>query len=187
MKRRWLCAVLLVSLTGCGASASPSSAHPKDGGSKPAPASGGRSGGAGDAALPGGDAKDAGHPSVTLASFADGDWLLHVDRVWDGKSGHIQFPTDSFSDSDYKAVSQSTDYAVAVSSSGAAISIGSMAFKGARKPDSADRILFDLSAGTFAGGRFVVWVGLTTLEAELTIYGSGLPIVKSERGSLVRK
>jgi hypothetical protein len=37
---------------------------------------------------------------------------------------------------------------------------------------------------TFAGGRFAVWPGQTSLQAELTIYGSGVPIVSSEREAL---
>jgi hypothetical protein len=37
----------------------------------------------------------------------------------------------------------------------------------------------------FAGGRFWVWLKTVPLQAELTIYGSGVPIIKSERGILL--
>jgi len=42
----------------------------------------------------------------------------------------------------------------------------------------------DLTVGTVAGGRFRVWVGETGLQAERTLYGSGVPILLSERGPL---
>jgi len=41
---------------------------------------------------------------------------------------------------------------------------------------------FDLQKGVFAGGRFVVRGD----EGEVTIYGSGVPIVSSERGKLIK-
>ncbi len=40
---------------------------------------------------------------------------------------------------------------------------------------------FELYEGLFAGGRFVVRGD----EAELTVFGSGVPVVASERGKLV--
>ncbi|MBX3230480.1 MAG: hypothetical protein KIT84_02895 [Labilithrix sp.] len=42
---------------------------------------------------------------------------------------------------------------------------------------------FELTEGVFAGGRFV----LRGDEAELTIFGSGVPIVSSERGKIVAR
>ena len=38
---------------------------------------------------------------------------------------------------------------------------------------------------TFAGGRFVVWYNMTPMSAEYTVYGSGLPVILSERGNLI--
>ena len=43
----------------------------------------------------------------------------------------------------------------------------------------------DLLASPRTGGRFRVWVEDDHFEAEYTIYGSGVPIVLSERGTLV--
>lgn len=42
---------------------------------------------------------------------------------------------------------------------------------------------FDLGKGAFAGGRFIVRGD----DAELTVFGSGVPIVSSERGKLVTR
>ena len=47
---------------------------------------------------------------------------------------------------------------------------------------TSDRIVYDLEA--FAGGAFIVWWEQPELEAELTLFGSGLPIVSSNRGLL---
>jgi hypothetical protein len=129
-------------------------------------------------------------PSTAAAptAFGDGAWVLKVDREWDGMSGNIQFPTDTFSEGDYKAVAQPSSYAVVVSKSGTAVSIGSTPFMGSRTSTaSAESITFELSQGTTGGGRFVVWKGSDSLQAELTLYGSGRPIVKSERGWLAPK
>jgi len=46
--------------------------------------------------------------------------------------------------------------------------------------------MLNITKDTFAGGRFVVWAADVGLQAELTIYGSGVPIVSSERGPLVK-
>jgi hypothetical protein len=42
-----------------------------------------------------------------------------------------------------------------------------------------------LTKNLFAGGRFVVWSSDGGFEAEYTVYGSGVPIISSERGPLV--
>ena len=66
----------------------------------------------------------------------------------------------------------------------AAIAIGAAPIKGSRISITADRIEYDLLEGTFAGGRFVIWEVGGSLQAELLIFGSGVPIVSGNRGSL---
>lgn len=46
---------------------------------------------------------------------------------------------------------------------------------------------YDLDKGLFADGRFVVWITDSNFEAEYTVYGSGAPIIRSERGPLSLK
>jgi hypothetical protein len=54
---------------------------------------------------------------------------------------------------------------------------------GTEVSSSADERRFTLGDGAFAGGRFVVRGD----RAEVTLYGSGVPIVSSELGTLVRR
>jgi len=57
---------------------------------------------------------------------------------------------------------------------------------GGRKTNEGDEsIIYELDEGLLAGGRFIVWMNNDNLKVEFTIYGSGLPILKSERGHLV--
>lgn len=51
------------------------------------------------------------------------------------------------------------------------------------KAAAASERWFDIDKGMFAGGRFV----MRGDEGELTTYGSGVPIVRSERGTLIAK
>ena len=124
-------------------------------------------------------------PPISLDSFIDGQWVLTVDRVWDGVSGNIIFPSDPLSEDDYQPAPQVSTYRVVLSDQGRTVSVATTPFVGARTAASGERVFFDLSQGTVAGGRFVVWAGAETLQGELTLYGSGRPIVQSERGSLV--
>jgi hypothetical protein len=122
---------------------------------------------------------------VSLDSFSDGDWEFQVDRSWDGSTGSVQFPTDLLSDEDYEPVVNGSKVKVVVSQYGERVAIGEGPVEGTRVPSTDDLVRYELDAGTFAGGRFVVWAVDDCLQAELTIYGSGLPIVQSERGGLV--
>ncbi len=57
------------------------------------------------------------------------------------------------------------------------------AIPGRRTSSDGDRLWYDLD--TFTGGRFVIWQTPEGLQAEMTLYGSGLPIISSVRGRLV--
>ena len=145
-----------------------------------------------------GDSKDAGDVTVdevgtdedtdgcgaSLSSFFDGTWEFRVDRAWDGTAGDVQFPTDALPEETYEPVSDGQVMEVVVSNVGAAIAIGAPPIKGSRISTTADRIEYDLLEGTFAGGRFVIWEVGGSLQAELLIFGSGVPIVSGDRGSL---
>jgi predicted small secreted protein len=132
-----------------------------------------------------GDGQDAENgPPASLDDFVDGSWQLRVDRAWNGIDGNITFPSDQFSEADYQPVSTGPTYPIVVSDQTTRLSIGSPPLTGSRWTPPGDTIVYDLTEGTFAGGRFIVWAGAQGLQAELTIYGSGRPIVKSERGSL---
>jgi hypothetical protein len=123
---------------------------------------------------------------VMLGSFSDGTWEFMPDRVWDKTMGDVQFPTDPLSEEAYEAVENSTDVLpvlIVVSKNGDLVTIGEST-EGNLTSSATDIIHYNLDAGTFAGGRFLVWIDDDCFQAELTIYGSGVPVVSSERGRL---
>ncbi|NJL28936.1 MAG: hypothetical protein HC897_14125 [Thermoanaerobaculia bacterium] len=73
---------------------------------------------------------------------------------------------------------------IVISDGGQKVAIPEEGIRGRRVGEPAAAAVFDLDEGTFAGGRFVVWGGPAGLEAELTVFGSGVPILSSERGTL---
>jgi hypothetical protein len=127
-------------------------------------------------------------PADLRAQFADGTWEFRADRQAD--LGAVQLPSDELSEQDYRPIEDRPAFAVVVSDGGAKISIKGMlretqlSAEGSRGSNTSARIQYDLD--TFAGGRFVVWKAGDGLRAEFTQYGSGLPIILSYRGSLVR-
>ena len=133
-----------------------------------------------------GEAKAGTQPeAVTLEDFTEGRWSLRVNRSLDTASTQVTNPSNMLPEDDYKAVPPSEE-TVLVSSGGSTIAVGSTPVTGSRaRTSTPTRLVFELSQGTFAGGRFVVWQGEKSLEAELTIFGSGRPIVESRRGDLV--
>ena len=131
-----------------------------------------------------GDAADDAAAEVPV-SIADGVWHFRVDRAWDGQSRGTGLPADPLIEADYVPVSEGSEYSVVVSDSASHVSIGDTPIEGQVTLSVDDRVTYDLNDGTFAGGRFVVWEADLGLQAELTIYGSGLPIVASERGDLI--
>ncbi|MBN1948002.1 MAG: hypothetical protein JW797_20205 [Bradymonadales bacterium] len=117
--------------------------------------------------------------------FADGEWVMQVDRRWNGELGDIQLPTDPLEEEDYEPVEDGASYTVLVSGGWEFVSIGDTPLVGRLTATTSGYLWYDITDGAFAGGRFLVWVGEAGLQAELTLYGSGLPIVASERGALV--
>jgi hypothetical protein len=123
-----------------------------------------------------------------LTSLVTGSWELRVDRAWNGVAGNIQFPSDPLDESAYEAVVGGPTHRVVVSDGGRQIAIGETPLRGQRTKATDSLVEYSLSPGTFdapAGGRLVVWLRAGGLQGELTYYGSGRPIVKSERGSMV--
>lgn len=131
----------------------------------------------------GGD--DSGRVDGDADTLSDGEWVLHVDRRWSGNSGSVQFPSDHLAEDDYELVDDGATYLVVFSSGQESVSVGDIPLLGELEVETNGKQEYDLTTGTFAGGRLVVWTGESGLQAELTIYGSGIPIVSSERGALV--
>ena len=120
---------------------------------------------------------------VAEFSLLDGnDFVLEVDRI--SESPNVQFPMDDLQESDYEETNEGTQYNVAFSEDGQMVTIEPGSIRGQKTNDGDESKLYELDEGVFAGGRFVVWINNDSFEAELTIYGSGVPIVISERGYL---
>ena len=119
-----------------------------------------------------------------LLSLADGDWLLAVDRGWRGLP-YDRLPSDPLDEEDYVALESGPTYRLTVSDGGARVAFADSAKVARRTGGDRDHADYEMTEGTFAGGRLRVWSRQDgSLEAELTIYGSGVPILSSGRGSL---
>lgn len=111
---------------------------------------------------------------------------MKVDRRWNHAPFSGQFPFKLLDEKDYEPVEDGANYPVAVSDGWRHVSVGGKPLLGESKADATGALWYDLSEGTFAGGRFRVWATPSGLQAERTLYGSGVPIVLSERGVLSR-
>jgi hypothetical protein len=121
-----------------------------------------------------------------LDDWNGGSFVLVIDRRWRNEgSGGPSFPHDELDEEDYEPIEDGPRHSVKVGADGASVEVGEGPMKGERQQADESRIAYDLTGGVFAGGRFVVWKAEGGLEAELTIYGSGVPIVSSERGHIV--
>ncbi len=116
-----------------------------------------------------------------FSSLNGNDFVLEADRILSATD--VQFPGDELQESNYEEINDGTDYNVSFSENGQTVVIEPGSIHGQKTNDGAESIIYELDEDTFAGGRFVVWEN-SIFDAELTIYGSGVPIVKSERGSL---
>lgn len=110
------------------------------------------------------------------------NFVLKVDRV--SNNPNVQFPRDSLLESDYVATSNDIQYDVTFSVDGQIVTIEPGSISGGKINDGEESKLYKIVEGLFAGGRFVIWKNNEDFEAEYTIYGSGIPIIRSERGNL---
>ena len=119
---------------------------------------------------------------VELSSLYGNSFVLEVDRI--SEMPDVQFSSDDLQESDYEERDEGTAYNVTFSEDGQTIIIDQGSVHGQRTNNGFESLNYELGEGTFAGGRFIVWISNGGFEAELTIYGSGIPITKSERGYL---
>lgn len=119
---------------------------------------------------------------IGFSSLNGNKFILKIDRV--SNNPNVQFPKDSLQEGDYVATSDDIQYNVAFSADGKIVTIGTGAISGEKTVDGNESKYYNIDNGLFAGGRFLVWINNKDFEAEYTIYGSGIPIIKSERGIL---
>lgn len=113
----------------------------------------------------------------------NGTYTLTVDRVLNNAAA-VTTQNDELSDDQYMTVSQLIEYQITFSNDAENISIEPVSIIGERIETTDEAYYYELVDGVFAGGRLIVRNTGSQLEAEFTIYGSGVPITKSERGVL---
>jgi len=120
--------------------------------------------------------------TIEFSSLNGNNYILIVDRI--SNHPNVQFPRDNLQEDDYIPTNESIQYGVTFSENGQIVTIEPGSFRGEKINDGEESELYELVEGVFAGGRFAIWINNNNFEAELTIYGSGVPIIKSERGNL---
>lgn len=110
------------------------------------------------------------------------DFILKIDRISNGP--HVQFPRDSLLESYYTVTTEDIQYEVTFSENGDKVIINPGPVSGSRLKNGNESKYYELTEGLFADGRFIVWINNEQFEAEYTVYGSGIPIIKSHRGFL---
>ena len=120
-----------------------------------------------------------------LAEFTllgGGNFLLKVNRIVNHPD--VQFPYEELEEIDYQNTSEGRQYEVSFSENIETITILPDSISGTLEKDENELKQYVLVKGLFAGGRFIIWITNNKFEAEFTIYGSGVPIIQSERGCL---
>ena len=123
---------------------------------------------------------------TTGPSLLDGtEYILEVDRSC--KDPHARQNQHDIQESHYTKDTQGSIYNIRFSADGSAVKItkGSNTIESVGRIDNGKVRTYGLK--TFAGARLVVWPTGTDYEAELTFFGSGFPIISSERGTLILK
>ena len=125
-----------------------------------------------------------------LSQLDGNSYTLEVDRI--ANNPDVQLPSEMLQERDYERTDQGNRYRVNFSENAETVTVtgesagGEQAvMTGNRETDAADFRRYEIGPDLFAGGRFIVWIADSHFEAELTVYGSGVPIVTSERGRLV--
>jgi hypothetical protein len=116
----------------------------------------------------------------------ENSFILQIDRVASGQ--HVQFPHDTLQESDYTETNEDIQYEITFLENARIVTIestGTGSVSGERSNDGETSKRYELNEGLFAGGRFLIWISNDHFEAEYTLYGSGVPIIRSERGRLI--
>lgn len=109
-------------------------------------------------------------------------YVLRVDRVFDAKQ-----PSTPDGELGYNSASPVDRWDVTVDGSQVVLvkrDGDAQRIEGVESGSTQGVRRFDLNKGVFAGGRFMI---SPAKDGELTIFGSGVPIVASERGKLVTR
>lgn len=114
-------------------------------------------------------------------------FVLEVNRV--SENPVVQFPSDVLEEKDFQEITTGAVYHITFSEDLKDVSIVTasmlVAVKGTISEDTKTYKQYELNEVSDAGGRLIIWTADdTAFEAEYTRYGSGVPILRSERGFL---
>jgi len=118
-----------------------------------------------------------------LDSLKGSSFEFKVDKI--STSPNVQSPGDILTNDDYIEYSGDRRYTILFSDDGESVLIEPGTITGFKKSLVENKQMFELVDGVFSSGRFMVWIENGIYLSELTIYGSGVPILLSERGKLV--
>jgi hypothetical protein len=113
------------------------------------------------------------------------EYTFQITKVADHPVVH--FPYDTLSENQFTACTEVKKFDIKFSFNGNHISIQNDSIVGEKSSQTNQYLKYNLGQGLFAGGRFLIWNKQQQIEAEFTIYGSGVPIIRSERGILIKK
>ncbi|NJK87585.1 MAG: hypothetical protein HC906_18040, partial [Bacteroidales bacterium] len=99
-------------------------------------------------------------------------FVFNVEKV--SNLPNVQFPEDFIQDCYYTSANEDIQYEIAFSENGQQITIEPGTIYGEKIKESEKLLYYELDEGLFAGGRFLIRTNNGDLEAELTIYGSGV-------------
>ena len=117
--------------------------------------------------------------------ITDGNYVFTVTHFADHPPvpPAVHFPYDTIADSSYKPTDSITSHTIRFSSRFDTVYIDTNTY-GVKSSTAAARIQYDLISSLGVCGRFVIWENSVPLQAELTRYGFGVPIINSEKGIL---
>ncbi len=118
--------------------------------------------------------------SKEVSSLNGNEFIMVVDRI--AESPDVQLPSDRLEEKDYSPYSGEKKYNAVFSADGRKVSLSPGPIGGVKKETGDGVVEYELNDSLFAGGRFVVWINNDKFEAELTIYGSGVPITFERTG-----
>lgn len=117
-----------------------------------------------------------------------GRYVMRVDRTFD-RSSQPELPSDELPPESYRPTPPSDRWDVTIEGSRVVLEPigqarpGASRLEGKETSSGGGERRFTIEHGSFAGGLFV----MRGDEAELTMFGSGVPVVSSERGKLVSR
>lgn len=121
--------------------------------------------------------------TLEFSSLNGNSYILKVDRVIFHRPD-MQFPFDDLQEIDSIVKIKHIQYDVSFSENGQIVTIEPGSLRGEIIKEDYEARQYELVEGVFAGGQFVVWRNNEKFDGELTIYGSGVPIVLCDRGNL---